>query len=83
MERLVVAMVGDGLKVRKCGAGGRRQQVAEPEIGRKHAAVRARRSVSRLRAGVTGCGGVRGLVTAGTGKGSGAVSGVGKAAGAG
>ena len=71
------------IKVGKCGVRDRRQRVAEPEIGMKYPAVRARRSVSRLRAGVTGCAGVRSPVTAGTAKGSGAVSGVGKAAGAG
>ena len=75
--------MGDEQKMGKCGAGGRRQRVAEPEIGMKHPAMRAGRSVSRLRAGVTGCGGVRSPVTAGPGAGFGAVSGVGKAAGAG
>ena len=66
----------DRLKVGKCGAEGSRQQGAEPEIGRKQVAVRARRSVFSPPAGGSGCAGVRGLVTAGTAKGSGAVSGV-------
>ena len=69
-----------GAKAGSAGAGGRG---SEPEIGLKHSPVRARRSVYSLRAGGTGCGGVRSLVTAGPRVGSGAVSGGGKAAGAG
>ena len=48
----------------------------EPEIGLKRPAGRARRSISSLGAGLTGSAGVNHPVTAGTAKGSGAVSGI-------
>jgi hypothetical protein len=66
MERLV--------GVRVCGRGGQTSAGgSEPEMGMKHPAVRARGSVYGLRAGGTGCAGVRGLVTAGLRVRSGAV----------
>ena len=76
MERLVGARV--------CGRGGQTSAGgSEPEIGMKHPAVRARRPVFGLPAGAAGRAGVRDPLTAGPREGSGAVSGVGKAVGAG
>ena len=71
---------GDGLKVGVRGRGAAVSGGADAEIGIKRPAVRARGSVFRLRTGATGHAGMRSPVTAGTAKGSGAVSGVGKVA---
>ena len=68
--------MGDGLTAGLRGRGEDGRGGAEAEIGFKHPAVRVRGPVFRLPTGATGRAGMRGLVTAGTAKGSGAVSGV-------